>query len=241
MKRFLRRTTPACSNLHGLQLQLSNAILAFYFVKNIAAILLAAGRSTRMGAYKPLLPFGNRTIIETCIDNFERAGIENIIVVVSARRAAEIRAQLSHLQVRFAVNPDEASEMSDSIARGVEQLSNETTALFIALADQPTVPRAVIVKLQDERARTNAQIVAPEYNGHGGHPVLIDFALRDELLHLDPKGGLRALLEARKDDVRRISFDTEYVVRDMDTWDDYCALHTETFGVAPPIASPLKG
>ncbi len=193
-----------------------------------------------MGTYKPLLPFGARTVIETCINNFERAGITNILIVVSARKEKAMRAHLSHLKVRFAVNADEASEMSDSIARGVEHLSDETNALFIALADQPTIAPAVIVKLQDERLRTGAHIIAPEYQGRGGHPVLIDFALHDELLHLDAGRGLRALLEVRKDEVRRVAFDTEYVVRDMDTWDDYSALHTETFGTAPPVASPLK-
>lgn len=209
-------------------------------MKHVAVILLAAGHGRRMGAYKPLLPFGNQTIIETCIDNFQRAGITDIIIVVSKRREKELRARLPHLQVRFAVNPDEASEMSDSIARGVEHLSIDTEAIFIALADQPMIAPAVIRKLLDERGRTRAQIIAPQYRGRGGHPVLIDFALRDELLHLDPKRGLRALLEARKDEVRRVAFDTEYVVRDMDTWDDYCALHTETFGAAPPVASPFQ-
>ncbi len=193
-----------------------------------------------MGAYKPLLPFGNQTIIETCVANFECAGITDIVIVVSKHREKEMRARLSHLQVRFAVNADEASEMSDSIRCGGEQLSDETNAFFIALADQPSIAPAVIERLIDERRRTNAHIIAPEYGGRGGHPVLIGFALRDELLHLDPKRGLRALMEARKDEVRRVAFETEYVVRDMDTWDDYCALHTETFGVAPPVSSPFQ-
>jgi molybdenum cofactor cytidylyltransferase len=209
-------------------------------VEHVAAILLAAGHGRRMGAYKPLLPFGKQTVIETCVNNFERAGITDIIIVVSKRREKEMRARLSRLKVRFAVNEDEASEMSDSIARGVEQIADETKALFIALADQPTIASEVIRKLLDERGRTGARIIAPEYKGRGGHPVLIDFVLRDELLHLDPKRGLRAVLEARKDEVRRVAFDTECVVRDMDTWDDYCALHTETFGTAPPSASPFQ-
>lgn len=209
-------------------------------MEHVAVILLAAGHGQRMGAYKPLLPFGTRTIIETCIDNFLRAGIEDIIAVIPAHREEEMRARLAHLQIRFAVNAIETSEMSDSITRGVEHLSVETEAIFIALADQPMIAPAVIRKLLDERGRTRAHIIAPEYRGRGGHPVLIDLVLRDELLHLDPERGLRALLEALKDDVRRVAFDTEYVVRDMDTWDDYCALHAETFGVAPPIASPFQ-
>lgn len=209
-------------------------------MEHVAVILLAAGHGQRMGAYKPLLPFGTRTIIETCIDNFQRAGTEDIIAVIPARNEEEMRARLAHLQIRFAVNAIETSEMSDSIARGVEHLSVETEAIFIALADQPMIAPAVIRKLLDERGRTRAHITAPEYRGRGGHPVLIDLVLRDELLHLDPERGLRALLEALKDDVRRVAFDSEFVVRDMDTWDDYCALHAETFGVAPPIASPFQ-
>ncbi len=201
----------------------------------IAAILLAAGRSRRMGVYKPLLPFGNRTIIEACVDNFQRAGIENIIVVIPVHRTEEMRSRLAHLQVGFAVNPDEESEMSDSIARGVEQLSSATQAFFIALADQPMIPPAVIQMMLDERRRTGARIIAPEYGGRGGHPVLIDFELREELLHLDAKRGLRALLDKHTNEMQRVVVDTEFVTRDLDTWDAYQALHMEVFGVAPPV------
>ncbi len=191
-----------------------------------------------MGVYKPLLPFGNRTIIEACIDNFQRAGIENIIVVVPAHRTKEMRSRLAHLQVGFAVNSDEESEMSDSIARGVEQLSSVTQAFFIALADQPMIPPAVIQTMLDERRRTGARIIAPEYDGRGGHPVLIDFELREELLQLDAKRGLCALLDKHTNEVLRVVVDTEFVTRDLDTWDDYQALHTEVFGVAPPVSPP---
>jgi molybdenum cofactor cytidylyltransferase len=59
----------------------------------LSAILLAAGRSRRMGAFKPLLPFGARTVIETCIDNLRAAGVTEIVVVVG-HRGAEVRARL---------------------------------------------------------------------------------------------------------------------------------------------------
>ncbi|HEX8423178.1 MAG TPA: NTP transferase domain-containing protein, partial [Pyrinomonadaceae bacterium] len=114
----------------------------------IAAVLLAAGRSRRMGAFKPLLPFGAQTVIETCVNNLLAAGVGEVVVVVG-HRAQEVRARLAHLPVRFALNAAVASEMGVSIARGVEELAaRETTpgeavaaagALLIALADHPAV------------------------------------------------------------------------------------------------------
>src|SRR2546428_2486075 len=96
----------------------------------IAAILLAAGRSRRMGAFKPLLPFGDSTVIEYCISNLRAADIEDLIVVVG-HRADEVRKQLKDSAISFAVNPDPDSEMSLSIALGVEQVAADAKAVLI--------------------------------------------------------------------------------------------------------------
>ncbi|HEY5075292.1 MAG TPA: nucleotidyltransferase family protein [Pyrinomonadaceae bacterium] len=200
-------------------------------MSKIAAILLAAGRSRRMGAFKPLLPFGDRTVIECCIGNLRAAGVENIVVVVG-HRGEEIREQLKTLDVRFALNSDPDSEMSVSIARGVEKVSTGTGALIIALVDHPAVPPETIKLLIDAWSR-GARLVQPEHGGQGGHPVLIDLAYRDELLALDPQGGLRALFAAHRDELRRVPAESPYVARDMDTWEDYRRLHEDVFGVSP--------
>src|SRR5437660_2676303 len=86
---------------------------------DISAILLAAGRSRRMGAFKPLLPFGNGTVIDACINNLRGADVKDIIVVVG-HRANEIQRHLESYKLRFALNPDTDSEMSESIRRGIE-------------------------------------------------------------------------------------------------------------------------
>lgn len=197
----------------------------------IAAILLAAGRSSRMGAFKPLLPFGDRTVIESCISNLRMADIENIIIVVG-HRAEDVRSQLKDSKVSFAVNPDADSEMSASIARGVEQVAENAQALIIALVDHPAVPPEVIPALI-EQWQHGALLVQPEHEGRGGHPVLIDLSLRDELLNLDPQKGLRALFEVHREDVHRVPLESPYVARDMDTWEDYRRLHEDVFGVSP--------
>jgi molybdenum cofactor cytidylyltransferase len=197
-----------------------------------SAILLAAGRSRRMGAFKPLLPFGERTVAEACISNLLGGGIEEIIVVVG-HRADEMRERLLHLPIRFAVNDDAESEMGVSIARGVEQLSREAEAVLIALVDQPAVPPATIGFLNAVAKRMEKRLVVPEYKGRGGHPVWIDLSLRQELMNLDPQRGLRALFEAHREEVLRVPVTSPYVARDMDRWDDYRALHLEVFGKEP--------
>jgi CTP:molybdopterin cytidylyltransferase MocA len=189
-----------------------------------------------MGAFKPLLPFGDQTVVEACINHLVAGGVETIVVVLG-HRAGEMRERLSHLPVTFAVNTDPQSEMGKSIALGVEQLPADAATIMIALCDQPAIPAEVIRFLISERARTGARLVVPQYGGRGGHPVLVDGGFRKELLELDAERGLRALFDAHRDEALRMAVASPYVARDMDTWDDYRALHEEVCGVAPPPRS----
>jgi CTP:molybdopterin cytidylyltransferase MocA len=186
-----------------------------------------------MGAFKPLLPFGKRSVVEACISNLLEGGVEEI-VVVTGHRAGEVREHLAHLPVRFALNAVTESEMSVSIARGVEQIPAQAEAVFVALSDQPAIPPEVIRLLIAERRRTGAHLIQPEHMGRGGHPVLIDLGFREQLLKLDPQRGLRALFEIHRETALRVPVASPYVVRDMDTWDDYRALYREVFGTEPP-------
>ena len=188
----------------------------------------------------PLLPFGATTVIESCLENLRGAGVSEIVVVLG-HRAEELRAHLSHASVRFAVNEDEASEMAASIARGVEQLSNETRAVLVALADHPAVSADAIKSVLEAHTQTGARFIVPVWQGRGGHPVLVALSYRAELLRLDEMRGLRGLLEAHRSEVARVRVACPYVARDMDTWEDYRALHAEVFGVPPPMQNQHAG
>jgi molybdenum cofactor cytidylyltransferase len=198
--------------------------------RKVAAILLAAGRSSRMGAFKPLLPFGNKTVIECCIDYLRKGGVDTIVVVLG-HRAEDLREKLSG--VRFALNPDPDSEMGASIGVGVRELPEEADATLIALSDHPAVPATAVSRLLDSW-RQGARIVVPTWRERGGHPVLVDLSFKSELLSLDSSGGLRAFLETHHTEVQRVAVDSPYIARDMDTWDDYRALHEEVTGEAAP-------
>lgn len=205
--------------------------------ENIVAILLAAGRSRRMGAFKPLLPFGGVSVAEACVAALRTGGAGRVVVVVG-QRGAEVRAALAHVEgLSFAVNELEGSEMGVSVARGVGALSKAAKAVLVALVDQPAVPPSEIAKLIEAWRRTGARLVVPEWEGRGGHPLLVDLSLREELLSVVAEKGLRALFDAHRAEMLRVPAASPYVARDMDTWEEYVALHTEVFGSPPDESS----
>jgi molybdenum cofactor cytidylyltransferase len=200
----------------------------------VAAIVLAAGRSRRMGTFKPLLPFGPKTIIETCIDNLRGGGVESVVVVLGqGPHADKLKLHLMNAGVIFATNTDPESEMSASIASGVRALPERIQAVIINPADHAAVPPEVVASLISEW-KLGARMVKPTSNDRGGHPVLIDLSFRDELLSLNPNGGLKTFFTERQDQVKRVAVKSNYIARDMDTWDDYRALHQEVFGFPAP-------
>jgi len=202
-------------------------------VSDVAAVLLAAGQSKRMGAFKPLLPFGNQTVIESCIDYLNRGGVStDSIVVVLGHRAQDVVNRLGDLSVQLALNPDPDSQMTASITAGLQKVST-AKAILIALVDHPGVPATVVSTLISEW-QNGARLVIPTWQDRGGHPVLVNLSFRQELQNLDPNLGLKSLFRAHPNEVKRLPVDSPFIARDMDTWDDYVALYTEVFGVAPP-------
>jgi len=183
-----------------------------------------------MGTFKPLLPFGNTTVIRSCISNLREGGVQNIVVVVG-HRADDVKNSLDDLPVNFALNPDPESGMSASIACAVKEIPNATRAVLIALGDQPAMPPEVVRVVLKEWS-LGAKLVKPTFAGRGGHPVLVDLQFRSELLNLGP-GGLRAFFEGSRGQLRTIAVDSPLIARDIDTWDDYRALHKEIFGRLP--------
>lgn len=187
-----------------------------------------------MGAFKPLLPFGNTTVVEACLKYLTDGGAESVIVVVG-HRANDIREQLSAYSVTFAFNPDPTSEMSASIAAGVRELPKQARAVVIALVDYPAVPASVVTALLTAWFKGH-RLVKPTWRGRGGHPVVVDLSLRGELLSLDQAGGLKGLFDYHASEVERIEVDSPYVARDLDTWDDYQRLYYDVFGESAPGA-----
>ena len=190
-----------------------------------------------MGKFKPLLRFGNQTVIESCVSKLRAASVAEIVVVLG-HRAEDMREKLKSASVAFVTNPNSDSEMSASIVLGVDALTDTARAVLIMPADHPAI-HPETVELLIERWRGNAKLIQPDFEGKGGHPVLIDLSYRDELKRLDSHSGLRGFFNKHRHEVMRIPVNSPFVARDMDTWEDYCALHEDVFGRKPKEIASL--
>jgi molybdenum cofactor cytidylyltransferase len=187
----------------------------------IAAILLAAGASSRMGSPKPLIPWGDQTLLEWEIDQLMASCVDEIVVVLGSN-AEDVRRSLGD-GVRYCIfNQRWQHGRSTSLVKGARALLSEERlrpdATVIQNVDQPTRPD-IIDGLVDELIRGRVDAVQPVYDGHGGHPVVIAGHVLPLLLDADePSLGLRGVLKQHPP--LRIPMDNEPVVAlDLDTPD----------------------
>lgn len=183
--------------------------------RKIGAVVAAAGLSSRMGDFKPLLPFDGVTVIERCVANLRAAGASEI-VVVTGHRAAELAAQLR--DVTLVHNPLYAeTQMFDSLRLGLRALSADCDTILLTPGDVPLVePETVRALLAAE-----AGFACPVCAGRRGHPVALDGRYRDAVLRYAGDGGLRGAVAALGIPVTEVEVADEGMSRDLDTPADY--------------------
>ncbi len=185
----------------------------------IAALILAAGYSTRLGTLKPLLPLGRATIIEEAVQRFRTAGVDDIRVV-TGYRAEELSPALKKLGVREIFNPNYDQGMFASVGAGVRSLEPGIAAFFLLPVDIPLVKPGTIKALLQTYRHGGARIIYPRFQGLRGHPPLIASAWVADLPP-DWEGGLRAFLTRHDDEALDLEVMDEAVLLDCDTPEDY--------------------
>src|SRR5215469_8860376 len=181
----------------------------------ISAVLLAAGKSERMGKFKQLLPIAGKTFVETCADNLLASKADEVIVVTGYNQAAVCRA-LAAKPLRIVNNPDFDAGMGSSIKRGVESVSAGARAIMIALADQPLIGPDVLNQVISEYEDSASLIVIPTYLGRRGHPILLDSSLKGDVLSMDPQVGLRQITRLYEGQIRYLEVSNSSVLTDFD-------------------------
>ncbi len=188
--------------------------------EQIAAIILAAGASSRMGRPKQLLDWGGRPLVRVAAEQALAARLDDVIVVVGGAGGA-VTAALAGLPLRVIDNPAYAEGQSTSLRAGVAALGPAVAAAVVMLGDQPFVTAAIVERLIAEWRATGAAIVAPSYRGRRGNPVLFARAIFPELLAITGDQGARAILAAHAADLRLVPFDDDRPLADIDTPADY--------------------
>jgi molybdenum cofactor cytidylyltransferase len=189
----------------------------------IAAIVPAAGMSTRMGRNKLLLAFRGKPLIARAVDTLLESEIDEIVVVLG-HEADRVRETLQGKQVTIVENFDYRQGMSTSIRVGLGAVSSGARAIMIYLPDQPLLePEDVnrLIRAFAEAREHNKSIVVPFFRGQRGNPVILDASLIGAILEVVGEVGCKRVIKRNPDKMLMVEMGTDHVVRDVDTMEEY--------------------
>ena len=182
----------------------------------IAAVVLAAGQSTRMGSNKLLAELNGKPLVAHTFAHIKASGVDEI-VVVTGHQAEEIRAALKDAGAKFVNNPNYADGLATSVKAGIAAVQ-EFDAAFVCLGDMPLIRaedmQRMMAAFDVEEGRT---LVAPAQGRKLGNPVLWGQEHFAALMALEGDRGARSLLEAQRDAIVEIAVEHDGVMLDADT------------------------
>ncbi len=188
----------------------------------ICGIVLAAGRSRRMGEPKALLSAGDETFLQRAIHALREGGCAYVVVVTARlddETARQIAEEAAALDAGIAVNPAAESEQADSLRIGLASLPPEARAAVVAPVDVPDVSGALVRAVIEAFHRTGAPIALPARDGRHGHPVLFDRRVFAELMRPELPQGARTVIHAHAGELAEVPVDA--LLPDLDTPDEY--------------------
>ena len=188
--------------------------------KDIAAIIPVAGLSSRMKDFKPLLPLGEKSILETSIHLFKQNDIKDIFVV-TGHRSAELETHIAAMDATSVHNPDFHQGMFSSILAGVNRLKPDCRAFFLLPADIPAIRPYTIKEMLTAHKNGEKKIIYPLFEDKRGHPPLISTHCLNAIQNFTRAGGLRACLADFEAEAMDLQVCDRAIHMDADTPDDY--------------------
>ena len=189
-----------------------------------SAIILAAGFSSRMAAFKPLIRIEGKSFVEHAVTLFRTAGVEDIVTVLG-HRAPEVLPVVQRAASRGVINANHADGMYSSIQAGAKAVADSCDAFFLLPVDIPLVRPSTVQKLAAAFAQHAAPSVCyPLFEATRGHPPLINSELTDAILSYRGDGGLRAFLRRHEERSITVPVDDPFIRLDADTPQDLLRL-----------------
>ncbi len=186
----------------------------------ITAIILAAGHSSRMGVFKPLLDLGGRPVITRIIETCRQAGIDEVIVVAGYRKEMIIPV-IEGAGARAAVNDRYEEGMFSSVIAGMSAMEHGPQAFIVLPADIPLVRAATIRSLVSSFMEGKNRILAPSFRGRKGHPPLISAELQGAIMEFTGENGLKGALEKLESETVKVEVPDGNILFDIDNPADY--------------------
>jgi molybdenum cofactor cytidylyltransferase len=189
----------------------------------LTALVPAAGMSTRLGRNKLLLSFKGKPLIAHALDTLLASAVDEIVVILG-HQADQVRAAIGERRVRFVENRDYGEGLGSSVRAGFAAIPSHATAIMIYLADQPLLePGEVnfVISAFGEAGASNKSIVVPFFRGQRGNPVIVNSSYKASVLALAGDTGCRQVIKQNPDQVLTVEMETDHVVRDIDTLEEY--------------------
>jgi molybdenum cofactor cytidylyltransferase len=190
----------------------------------IPAIVLAAGRSSRMGRAKATLPIGSGdTFLTRIVRTFRDAGVDDVIVVVGhdAETIAGAFAA-TDLAARFVINRGYDRGQLSSLVAGINAIDRPgVVAALVTLVDVPLVSAATVRAVVDHYRALRLPVVRPTSGARHGHPLLIDRTLFDAIRHADPVAGAKPVVRGHASAAGDLPIADEGAFMDIDTAEEY--------------------
>ena len=186
----------------------------------VSGLILAAGRSSRLGRPKQLLPFRGTTLLGWVVERVTSAAALDEVVAVLAGAASEVRAAVDLGRARVAENPEFGEGCSSSYRTGIGALDPRAEAVVVVPGDQPGIEAADVDRVVEAWRAAGGAIVMASYLGGPGHPLLFARSLFSELIALKGDKAAWKLLDVHPDQVRRVEMGRP-LPADVDTWQDY--------------------
>jgi CTP:molybdopterin cytidylyltransferase MocA len=209
----------------------------------VPAIVLAAGRSSRMGRLKPNLPIGGGTFLTRIVETLLEAGSDDVVVVLGHEMEAVLQAfARSGLPARFVENPSYASGQFSSLLAGLQVVDRPgVVASLVTLVDVPFVSAATVRAVLDRYHQTHARIVRPTRGAQHGHPLLVDRSMFELLRRADPAEGAKPVVRAYATPEGDLEVEDEGAFGDIDTQEQYeRAIRVFDVGVRLPGDEPRR-
>jgi molybdenum cofactor cytidylyltransferase len=190
----------------------------------IPAIVLAAGKSTRMGRPKANLPLeAGETFLSRIVRTLDAAAVDDVVVVVGHEADAIVTVfARTGAAARFVTNPDYENGQFSSLLRGLNAIDRPgVMAALVTLVDVPLVSADTVRAVIDRYHQTRAPIVRPVRGQEHGHPVLIDRSLFDEIRRADPSVGAKLVVRAHASARGDVQVADDGAFRDFDTLAEY--------------------
>lgn len=188
---------------------------------NVVGLVLAAGKSSRMGSPKMDLSWGNTTILGAVISAMSTGGLRKVNIVVNPLRFPAIPENFPDINIQWIENPEaEVEDMLVSIQTGLRSMPDTCQYAIICPGDQPTIAASTVHALLDSVSLNSPKLVFPSYHMRRGHPWMVHRSLWHEILCLNKSDSVRKVLHTYEKDIFYVNIDSD-PPSDIDTPEDY--------------------